>query len=169
MQSEKKDLTSQTTMASWLVPFLPCWVNKDATWEEPLRKILPGILWRGSFLQYSKEEALDPSLFLALLLRFLKDVEGEVGWGLLLSAEKQDPILRALRMPRMHSKPLEHPLSSLEGSVTTPLRITNKNQTFRNPPTPLLHLQFLLFFFFTFATSSPTPQQSHQHTSDWDD
>jgi len=54
-------------------------VNKDATWEEPLRKILPGILWRGSFLQYSKEEALDPSLFLALLLRFLKDEEGEVG------------------------------------------------------------------------------------------
>jgi len=54
-------------------------VNRDATWVEPLMKILPGILWRGSFLQYSKEEALDPSLFLELLLRFLKDEEGELG------------------------------------------------------------------------------------------
>ncbi|ESW11715.1 hypothetical protein PHAVU_008G053800 [Phaseolus vulgaris] len=68
-------------------------------------------------------------------------------------------------MPRMHSTPLEHPLSSLEGSVTTPLRIPNKNQTFHNPPTPLLHLQVFLFFFFYFCNLFTTPQQSHQHTS----
>lgn len=165
MQSQKKDLTSQTTMASWLVPFFPCWVNKDATWDEPLRKILPGILCRGSFLQYSNEEVLDPSLFLELLLLFLKDDEfGELGWGLLLSAEKQDPILRALRMPRMHSTPLEHPLSSLEGSVTTLLRITNKNQNLSQSTQHhfLLHLQNYVVTFANFQP--PPPHNNHNCT-----
>lgn len=115
---KEKDLTSQTIIASWLVPFLPCWVNKDATSLDPFRNSLPGILWRGSSLQWSKEELLDPSLFLEFF-RFLIP-EGELGSGLLLSAEKQDPILRNLRILRMHSRPTEqpHPLYSIDGSVT---------------------------------------------------
>lgn len=148
------ELTSQTSIASWLVPFFPCWVNKEANWDEPLRKILSWILWRGSFPQYSKEEALDPSFFLLFFLFFLKDddEEGELGWGLLLSVEKQDPIFRALRMLIKQSSPPEQKLSSLDESVTTHLTKTHKNWTFftnTSPSTSKLNspLLFLNFYY----------------------
>lgn len=117
----EKELTSQTIMASWLVPFLPCWVNKDATSQDPFKNILPGILWSGSSLRYSKDEFREPNLFL-VLFRFLTPTagdKGEPGRGLLLSADKQDPILRALTIFSMHSRGARqsHPLFSIDGSV----------------------------------------------------
>lgn len=146
LEREREDVTSQTSMASWLVPFLPCWVNKDANCVEPLRKILSGILWSGSFLQYSKEELLDPSLFLELFFLFLNaEEEGEFGCGLLLSEEKQDPIL--LRIEKMHSRPPKQPhqhphpplssSSSLDGSVTTPLEENTHTHTHTNSQTKI--------------------------------
>jgi hypothetical protein len=112
-------------MASWLVPFLPCWVNKDAASLDPFKNILPGILCSGSSLRYSKEEFREPCLFFEFF-RFLNPTEGdsgEPGIGLLLSADKQDPILRALTMLNMHSRGAKqsHPLFSIDGSVRNPL------------------------------------------------
>jgi hypothetical protein len=73
-----------------------------------------------------------------------------VGWGLLLSAEKQDPIFRALRMLITQSRTPEHKLSSLDESVTTHLLKTQQNQTFyqtlclqpQNSKIPYLFLNF---------------------------
>ena len=121
--------TSQTIMASWLVPFLPCWVKSEATSLDPFKNIRPTILWSCSSLR-SKEEVRDPGgllreFFLFLIPRLM--VVGEFGRGFLLSAEKQDPILRALIMLNMHSRPASETNTrfSIEGSVADPLQTPN--------------------------------------------
>lgn len=124
---KKKKQTSQTIMASWLVPFLPCWVNRDATSVKPLAKSLPGIRWSE---RSPKEEFLEPYRLLELfLLRWcLAGEVGEPGMGLLLSEDKQDPIRSALTMLRMHSRPTarlkpRRPPVSEYRSVRNPLSV----------------------------------------------
>lgn len=112
--------TSQTIIASWLVPFLPCCVKSDATSLDPFKNIRPGILCSTSSFLESKEEFREAGLLFELLL-FLTEVVGEPGRGLLLSVDKQDPILRALIILSRHSSPARQsqPLFSVWGSVTT--------------------------------------------------
>ena len=135
-------------MASWLVPFLPCWVNKDAASLDPFKNILPGIRCSGSSLRNSKEEFREPSLFFEFF-RFLNPPtagdSGEPGIGLLLSADKQDPILRALTMLNMHSRGAKqsHPLFSIDGSVRNPFGEIPQTSPISQPQlkiNPLIHL-----------------------------
>ncbi|KAF2557125.1 hypothetical protein F2Q68_00018433 [Brassica cretica] len=73
----------------------------------PFKYIRPGTLCNGSSLLESKEEFLEPSLFLEFFLFFTPKPgeQGEPGVGLLLSADRQDPILRALIILTRHSRP----------------------------------------------------------------
>lgn len=66
--------TSIMTMPSWLIPLLPCWVNKEATWFHPFLTIFP------------------PNSFLKL------EVDGSCSTGFGLKNVKQVPSRSALRM-----------------------------------------------------------------------
>lgn len=88
-------------MASWLVPFLPCWVNRDAALDAPLRNILPGIPW--SCCSSSDKPR---GRFLGPLRCRLAPVAGDDGRESLLrpSDDRQEPIGRALITSSMHSR-----------------------------------------------------------------
>lgn len=125
-------------MASWLVPFFPCWVNIEATLLDPFKNILPGALWSWSFPCFLRE-------LLLLCVLTLGDV-GEQGRGLLPSADKQDPILRALIMLSMHSRTttqLEHQFPvdwAVSNRSRTPLSLSSRLPITPNPVTSVQKL-----------------------------
>lgn len=125
-------------MASWLVPFFPCWVNIEATLLDPFKNILPGALRSWSFPCFLRE-------LLLLCVLTLGDV-GEQGRGLLPSADKQDPILRALIMLSIHSRTttqLEHQFPvdwAVSNRSRTPLSLSSRLPITPNPVTSVQKL-----------------------------
>ena len=105
-------LTSQTSIASWLIPFLPCLQYMDATSLEPFKNILPGTL------KSNEEEPLNLLLFPPSM--FDSGEKGRRGGELppAPTSEIHDPIPNALTMFRKHSKPAKHSESESLGSPT---------------------------------------------------
>lgn len=104
----REGLTSQTSIASWLIPFLPCLQNMDATSLDPFEDILPGTL------KSKDEEPLNLLLFPSVLESERRGSELPPA----PTSEMHDPIPSALTMFRKHSKPAKHSESEPLGSPT---------------------------------------------------
>lgn len=119
MMIEKQEITSQRIIASWLIPFLPCLLNKEALSVDPFKKSLPGILCNHISILESKEEDSLPFIF------FFRKAEEEeqddaavYGTPLEPSPDKHDPIPKALAMFSKHSR-----LTKQSGPLTSNLSI----------------------------------------------
>lgn len=108
-------------MASWLVPFLPCWVKSEVISVDPLKNNLSGILCSCSDSSFRNEE--DPPRFFFFFLFFnpllhLRPSPPPVDRG--VSRDRQDPM-----NPSIH--PEEDPSSSSSVRLEESVENGNKN------------------------------------------